>query len=206
MKQLFFAFALVCFIYSSKAQSVIQFTVVQKPLLKADAGKDSTVNKGSQVVLGGTTSATGGSGNYTYAWSPAKGLDKTDIAHPTATVNEDISYTLTVNDGLGCIKTSVVNLKVSMATSIDELTAIYGLRIFPNPVSDRIYIRTSRAFPDKLLLLELYDTHGRKVYSRQVNAAATLNQSIELGSFSKGLYLLKFSSSKINHSYKIIVH
>jgi hypothetical protein len=206
MKQLYFAFTLVCFIYSSNAQSVIQFTVNQPPLLKVDAGKDSTVNKGSTIVLGGALPATGGSGTYTYAWSPAKGLDKTDIARPTATVNEDITYTLTVNDGLACTKSSAVNLKVSFATSVDELSAIYGLRIFPNPVSDRIYIRTSRALPDKLLLLELYDMHGRKVYAKQVNGTATLNQTIELGSFSKGLYLLKFSSSKINTSYKIIVH
>lgn len=206
MKQLYLAFALLCFFYSSNAQPIIQFTVNQRPLLKADAGKDSTVNKGSTIVLGGSLPATGGSGTYTYAWAPAKGLDKTDIAHPTATVNDDITYTLTINDGLGCIKSSAVNLKVSFATSVDELSAIYGLRIFPNPVSDRIYIRTSRAFPDKLLLLELYDVHGRKVYAKQVNGTATLNQTIELGSFSKGLYLLKFNSSKINSSYKIIVH
>jgi len=205
MKQLSFAFALVCFIYTARAQSIIRFTIDQKPLLKADAGKDSTVNKGSEIVLGGTAAATGGSGSYMYAWSPAKGLDKTDIAHPTATVNEDISYTLTINDGLGCIKSSVVSLKVSMATYVDELSAIYGLHIFPNPVNDRIYISTNRAFPDKLLLLELYDTHGRKVYTRQVTGTAALNQTIELGSFSKGVYLLKFSSTKINTSYKIIV-
>ncbi|RXK61783.1 T9SS type A sorting domain-containing protein [Lacibacter luteus] len=205
MKQLYLAFVFLCFISSTKAQSVIQFTVNQLPLLKADAGKDSTVIKGSSIVLGGISPASGGSGTYTYAWSPATGLDKTDISHPTATVNQDITYTLTINDGLGCIKTSAVNLKVSFATSVDEFSALYGLRIFPNPVSDRIYIRTSRAFADKLLLLELYDVHGRKVYARQVNGTATLNQTIELGSFSKGLYLLKFTSTKINTAYKIIV-
>ncbi|MEJ8819398.1 T9SS type A sorting domain-containing protein [Lacibacter sp. H407] len=205
MKHLYFAFLFVCAIYSSNAQSVIQFTVTQLPLLQADAGKDSTLNKGSTIVLGGALPATGGSGTYTYAWSPAKGLDKTDIARPTATVNEDITYTLTVNDGLACAKSSAVNLKVSFATSIDELSAVYGLRLFPNPASDRIYIRTSRALPDKLLLLELFDVHGRKLYAKQVSGMAALYQTIELGTFSKGLYLLKFSSSKINTSYKIIV-
>lgn len=46
-------------------------------------------------------SAVGGTGNYTYSWSPAIGLSSPIVADPIATPNETTTYTCTVSDGMG---------------------------------------------------------------------------------------------------------
>ncbi|HSW44142.1 MAG TPA: hypothetical protein VLM89_01055, partial [Phycisphaerae bacterium] len=51
---------------------------------------------GGSVVLQG--SASGGSGQYTYSWSPTAGLSDPSSATPTASPTETTTYTLTVTD------------------------------------------------------------------------------------------------------------
>ncbi len=43
--------------------------------------------------------ASGGSGNYTYSWSPTAGLSDPNIQNPVATPSATVAYTVTVNDG-----------------------------------------------------------------------------------------------------------
>ncbi len=105
----------------AKAQSSLLFTVNQLPLLQVDAGRDTTVAKGSQIKIGGAIPASGGSGIYTYLWSPSTNLDRTDIGNPTAIVDSLITYTLSVNDGKGCIKTSQIRLQPSIVTAINPV-------------------------------------------------------------------------------------
>ena len=79
------------------------------PLPIADAGRDTTIDKGQTVVLNGKGAGLGGS----YLWSPSSFL--TPIAN-TAKVfskpTENITYTLRVTDLNGCIDTDTVNIKV----------------------------------------------------------------------------------------------
>ena len=49
----------------------------------------------------------GGSGNYTYLWSPITGLSNPNIANPIATPDETITYTVTVDDGNSNISDNV---------------------------------------------------------------------------------------------------
>jgi VCBS repeat-containing protein len=43
--------------------------------------------------------ASGGSGNFTYSWSPTTGLSDPNIQNPVATPSATVTYTVTVNDG-----------------------------------------------------------------------------------------------------------
>ena len=63
-----------------------------------------TASANPRVVTPGQTStlnavATGGSGNYSYSWSPSTGLSNANIQSPIATINETITYTVTVTSG-----------------------------------------------------------------------------------------------------------
>lgn len=70
----------------------------------AHAGDDQTICQGSSTTLGDSPSASGGSGNYTYLWSPAIGLDDPTIPNPTATLTFTRTYTLKVTDtSTGCV-------------------------------------------------------------------------------------------------------
>ncbi|MCX6250088.1 MAG: C25 family cysteine peptidase [Bacteroidetes bacterium] len=70
---------------------------------------------------------TGGSGNYTYLWSPATYLDDPASATPVSTPVGNITYTVTVNDGFTNITSSPVILTVlpvPQAPVISEIGSI----------------------------------------------------------------------------------
>jgi hypothetical protein len=55
---------------------------------------------------------TGGSGNYTYQWTPATYLDDPTSRIPVSTPLTNISYTVTVNDGTSSLTSGAVSLTV----------------------------------------------------------------------------------------------
>lgn len=68
----------------------------------------------ADVALGGTPTATGGNGAYTYSWSPATGLSCTNCANPVANGAATTTYTLTVSDaGNVCQGQSQVTVTVN---------------------------------------------------------------------------------------------
>lgn len=92
-------------------------TVNVYPTPTANAGADVGICLGSSSQIGGL--ASGGSGNYTYSWSPATGLSATDVAMPTASPLVTTNYTVLVTDGNGC-------------TDQDDIT----VTVYPLPVLD----------------------------------------------------------------------
>ena len=81
-----------------EASGTAQITVLPSPV--ANAGSDQTLPYGATTVLNGQ--ASGGSGNYQFAWSPPEKLVDPNIAQPT-TVNltETTLFTLVVTDNNG---------------------------------------------------------------------------------------------------------
>ncbi|MFN8153944.1 MAG: Ig-like domain-containing protein [Bacteroidia bacterium] len=110
--------------------------VIIFPLPVADAGADQYVTSGTLVTLGGSPAASGGTGTYTYAWSPAAGLNDTTLANPDVTVSVTSTFVLLVTDSMGCTATDTITIWVNnppdaqndtIATSEDTAVAIYVL-------------------------------------------------------------------------------
>ena len=83
----------------------------------ANAGPDQTycLPVGSAITIGGSPSASGGSGNYTYAWSPATNLSSTSVANPTISpvVAGTTTYILSVTDNIsGCSSVDTMILTI----------------------------------------------------------------------------------------------
>jgi PKD repeat protein len=78
----------------------------------AHAGVDETICTGETVIIGGAPSGTGGTGTYTYTWSPAAGLSCTNCANPVCSATTSTSYTLTIDDGSGCTDSDDINVTV----------------------------------------------------------------------------------------------
>lgn len=64
---------------------------------------DTTVCENSSLQL----SAPAG---YTYNWSPSQGLNNANIANPTATISNNITYFLTITDASGCAGTDSITI------------------------------------------------------------------------------------------------
>jgi hypothetical protein len=81
----------------------------------ADAGLDASICAGGSTTIGGSPSASGGTGGpYAYAWSPATGLNNPSAANPVASPLINTTYTLTVTDiSTSCTATSSVTIGVN---------------------------------------------------------------------------------------------
>jgi hypothetical protein len=77
-------------------------TICKKKVV-ASAGPNVITCPGGQVTIGGSPTASLGSGSYSYSWSPAVGLSSTSIANPTASPSQTTTYWVTVTDAsTGC--------------------------------------------------------------------------------------------------------
>jgi hypothetical protein len=92
--------------------------------LRANAGFDQVVCLGGSVQLSGN--AAGGSGNYTYAWSPSAGLNNASVANPVATPSGSTQYILTVTDASGAIARDTVLITVSTALFKPTISLLSG--------------------------------------------------------------------------------
>jgi hypothetical protein len=79
----------------------------------ANAGPDASIPNGTSTTLSG--SASGGSGSYTYSWSPAGLLVNATIQNPTTTnLSSTTTYTVTVTDQVtGCTGTDQVVITIT---------------------------------------------------------------------------------------------
>ena len=64
--------------------------------------------------------------------------------------------------------------------SVDDNEVSASFKSFPNPVNDRLYFST-----DEVSSVEIYNLLGSKI------AAQKVNNGIDMGSLSKGIYMLK---------------
>ena len=70
------------------------------------------------------------------------------------------------------------------------------LKLYPNPTSGMLFIESKEA----IKLIQLFDINGRKVYSSIHNTS-----SIDIASFSSGIYFLKMESENGFTTKKVIV-
>jgi hypothetical protein len=96
---------------------IVLVLTVDNPLI-AYAGNDYILCGGTNVTLGGMPAAAGGSGSYTYLWSPGTGLNSFNIANPIASSSSGLNnYVLTVTDNYGCTATDTMLLNIGSSSS-----------------------------------------------------------------------------------------
>jgi len=72
------------------------------------AGSDVTICSGSSITIGGSPTASGGSGSFTYLWTPSTGLNSATVANPMVTVYATATFIVTATGGCTNSDTMVV--------------------------------------------------------------------------------------------------
>ena len=142
-------------------------------------------------------SATGGSYNYTYSWSPADNLDDATAQNPvfTATTAGDFTYTVTVSDGNETASASVT-FTVLDNTDVNEIESA-NVSVYPNPASSTININGLNDFAN----LEV------KVVNIQGQVVMTVVNSLEINvkDIESGIYFLNINCDGTQIIKRIVV-
>lgn len=93
--------------------------------LEINAGKDTFICYGTGTTLGGMPTASGGTGDIDFSWSPSTGLNSTIQQNPIASPTSFTQYTLQITDENNCIATDKVEVAVN-----NEIEADGGLNKF----------------------------------------------------------------------------
>jgi len=125
-------------------KDTVVVTVLAPPV--ANAGPDKSICNGSATgVLIGTQAVAGN----TYAWSPAAGLNATNIAQPNARPLVNTFYTLTVTNASGCSSIDQVAVNLTPGFVINITDTLYDIclgdqiRIGVRPQAGYTYVWTS---------------------------------------------------------------
>lgn len=88
--------------------------------------------------------------------------------------------------------------EVKQQTKLQETTAIDGLSLYPNPVSNgKVYI-TSKNDLDKEIII--FDVLGKKVIQTMINS-----KELNISNLSSGVYIIKINEGEATATRKLIV-
>jgi hypothetical protein len=154
-----------------------------------------------------------GNGPVTYTWSWGDGTFDTG-PYPTHTYADSGYYDicLTITDSSGCSSTycdssafllrrtnSMVTITVnpSFTTAVNNIAEVIPVIVYPNPSSGSFTI----SLPAKRLIIQLYDSSGREIYSIEHNGAFFRNEE----KLAPGIYYLRITGSGFMQGKKIII-
>ncbi|MBR4838153.1 MAG: T9SS type A sorting domain-containing protein [Bacteroidales bacterium] len=142
-------------------------------------------------------SATGGSGDYTYSWSPADYLDDATAQTPVFTPGEigDYTYTVTVSDGTESMS-ETVSFTVTECDGVEEISA-GNVKVYPNPASSMITIEG----------IGNYNNLEVMIVNLQGQVVKTVNNSLEINiqDVKSGVYFININCDSNQMIKKIVV-
>jgi hypothetical protein len=148
-----------------------------------------TVNVQAVNSTSATVTAGGGTGSYTYSWTPSGQNGQ------TATNLSPGDYTCCVYDANGCSQCGTVFL-----TRIDEASQTESFSIHPNP-SQGTFTISFDELKNENAELKIFDVMGRVVFATTLNTKSqTLNPNL-----SSGIYFVKMSDGERVWTQKLVI-
>lgn len=149
-----------------------------------------------------------GFGGTIYNWtgpnSFTSGLQNPTI--PNVTMAAAGTYTLIVEDQIGCKDTTTTTVVVNDCTGINELNSSGSYSVYPNPGNGHFTIQFQDV-PDGVYVLRMFDVLGKEIYHSQYAISGNLALPIDVPSAQRGIYVLEISNGSAFYSIeKLIVH
>ena len=192
------------------AQTVIVLDVQQPPALSFEStNQDVTILRGDSVKMGAEINILGGSGEYSYNWSPSEFLDDSTLLSPTAFPQDTTEYFLTVTDAEGCSFT--ISFTVNVQESTTDLQAIHlsdnnlKAKLYPNPNNGRFKIELSGKYTGKIDL-KIIDNTGRTVYQNQIGNFNRKHLETVDAKLPQGIYNLLVNSRNQKIQKQFVIH
>jgi len=190
------------------AQRVVILSVAQPPEFGFTAAKqDTTIVKGSSVILATDLVIYGGSGNYCYSWSPATSLSDPAILHPLATPADTTVYTLISTDKSGC--SFSINYTVNVKKQLVNSNRIAGIKnlqavMFPNPNAGNFKLKLT-GIPSGKIELAVFDSAGKTIKRQFIrNFTGDHTETVHL-QLESGIYVLQINSDTESLSSPFII-
>lgn len=178
----------------------LTLTVQPKPILPAAISGPSMIN------TAGSYSYSVLNAEYTnsYEWSlnnPNWTLNAGSNNFATINITTNSSAILSVIGINECGISAPLTLNIESTISIDEIDAMDGINIYPNPTTNFVNIRNEN-YQKPISLIEIYDLNG-KLVDRIFDISETTQ--INFYSYSKGTYIIKlFNQENVIGTAKII--
>lgn len=168
---------------------------VSYPLEVTAYAEHETVFIGETNTL--VANAIGGTGNYTYTWTPADHLDDATSQNPVFTATEagEFIYIVTVSDGEESLD-ATVTFTVLDPTDVDEIAGT-KVSVYPNPASSTLNINVANGFTS--LNVKFVNIHGQIV--KEVANALEINVS----DVESGIYFIKIDCDGQQYLQKIVI-
>lgn len=128
-------------------------TITVDPTPGVDAGPDRTVLEGGFIVIQGKGTGT----NLSYLWTPNTAIENNKLATPKVSPVDDITYTLTVTSGAGCVASDQVFVKVLKKPKVPNAFSPNGDGINDNWVIE--YLDSYQG-----ATVEVFNRYGQLVY------------------------------------------
>jgi hypothetical protein len=189
-------------------QKVVILSVNQIPEFGFSISRqDTTIMKGSSVVLGTDVKIFGGSGEYSYKWTPTTTLSDSVVLHPVASPGDTTIYMLTVTDKKGCSFSVnyTVNVKgpltgMDMAVSKRSFDAV----LFPNPNNGKFNVQISGPYSEKIELV-VFDNNGKLIKKQTIkNFTGNYTETVQIN-LVRGAYTLQINTGKETLSRRFII-
>ncbi|MBP7496278.1 MAG: T9SS type A sorting domain-containing protein [Bacteroidales bacterium] len=203
-KTLFFFIACIISFHLS-AQHYYKLSIKQPIELKADAGPDKIINIGENVQIGGISTATGGTPDYSYQWEPSNVLNNSNIPNPIASPQKSTKFIVTVYDKKNCSSSDTINVEVTIHTGLDDVTSLknnlFVIKEYNNGNLNLIF-KNNLNSP---FTVSFYNLTGKLIYSEKIDNTKNNEVFFNIPGLTCGLYLIRLHSNSINTTTKLFI-
>lgn len=166
-----------------------------------------TVNEGDSVNFEDYISVFGGSGEYSFLWSPSVPLTDSTSLNSTVFPKDTTDFLLTATDKLGC--SFELGFKINVIKNINgiqtnQLAKSFAIEVFPNPNSGEFSFKTLGS-ESREITINFLDIHGKLILNKTIeNFTGFFEDALQLN-LASGIYSLRAISGNEVVSRLIII-